>query len=748
MNQDYYDLYNYTDNSEELGYKDIFDIFWRRRYHFFAICGSILALTIPLILIQKPIYKSSMQLLIESNYQNKYDSGGFDPTQSQVEIDYATQVNLMRSSQLLSRAVEKLISSYSDITTEEIKGNLTVSQVKEKESKKEVGTKIFEAHYLSEDAEKTQKVLESIQEVYLTYNLDQQSKRLKEGLRFINEQIPEVRKKLINSERNLEALLTQYNLVDPSRQALSMAEKITDIQQQREEVNAQYEQTKAKYLALQQQLKFSGNSRLVDVKLSQSNRYQNLLNELQEIDLELEKERSRFKESSPIVQNLITERNNKQLLLRQEAKNILGKNTLNSANLDNLGQLDSADLDVAKALNAASNDLKGLQSRKQSLIQSEQKLKDQLNQFPDLIARYNSLEQEVEVNQATLKKLLESRQDIAISINRGGFSWEVVESPQLGQQVSPNLIKDFLLGAIVSVFSGLVSIFVMEASDNKIRASKQLQKHVNLPILGVTPGLDQYKIDGIAERFPFLPSASGTNDSIKIALQNNAPIEIFSWIPFRESLDLVYENIIIQNKKNFQINSVTITSASPEEGKSTIALGLALSAARRQKKVLVIDADLRCSSIHNKLGIHNGIGFCDLLKEEIIDPYAFISTVSLESSEIDVLTSGSMTTDPVKLLSSEKLQQLISDFETTYDLVLIDTPPVIGMVDSIKIASCSSGTVVVARLAKARISDISETYNLLSRSNILGAVANDSKEVIQRYGTDRRFLQMVENKKK
>lgn len=725
------------DNSTELGYKEIFDIFWRRRSHFVGICGGILALTIPLVLIQKPIYKSSMQLLIEPNYQNKYDSGGFDPTQSRVEIDYATQVNLMRSSQLLSRAVEKLKSSYPDITIAEIKESFTVSQLREKEAKREVGTKIFQADYRAQNAEKTQKVLEAIQDVYLAYNLDQQSKRLKEGLRFINEQIPEVRKKLTNSERNLEALLTKHNLIEPSKQAFNMTQVLTDIQQKREEIKAQYKQSQGKSLALQQQLELSGKAGFVDSKLSLSNRYQNLLNELQKIDLELEKERTRFKDSNPIIQNLIIERNNKKLLLEQEAKKIFGKTELNSADLENLensGQLDVSDLDIAKALTMTRNELIGLQSREQSLALTEQKLKYKLNQFPSLIAEYNSLKQEVQVNQATLKKLLESRQEIGIIINRGGFSWEVIEPPKLGVKVSPVLAKDLALGVILSVFSGVVSIVILEASDNKIRLSKQLQDQANLPLLGTTPGLTKVKNNGFAVRLPFFPSEP----------QKHLPINVIEWLPFRESLDLVYENIqlISQNKQNSQINSVAITSAISGEGKSTITLGLALSAARRHKKVLVIDGDLRCPSIHEKLGIPDGVGLSDLLTEKTVQPN--ILQVSLANSKIDVLTSGAATEDPIKLLSSDKLQELIRNFEKKYDLVLIDTSPVIGMVDAIKIASCCSGTVLVARLEKASFSDMAETYSLLSRLNLLGTVANDSKEVQHRYEKNRRYLPSVE----
>ncbi|MCC0177664.1 exopolysaccharide transport family protein [Waterburya agarophytonicola K14] len=730
MNQDIYNL----ENSTELGYAELFSIFWRRRSYFVGVFSGILALALPFVFAQKPEYESSMQLLIEPNYQSKYDSDEFDPTQSTVQIDYATQVNLMRSSQLLSRAVEELKSNYPDITTEDIKNYLVVTQLKEQEDKKEVGTKIFQANFKGDSSKKTLQVLEAIQKVYLEYNLDQQSKRLKEGLSFINEQIPEVRAKLTNSERNLEELLTEYNLIAPSTEALNMSQGLKEIQQKREELKAQYSQYEGKQSALEEDLADSDTGAKVetDARLTLSTRYQNLLDELQKVDLQLEEQRSRFTESSPIVQNLLNQRANKQLLLKQEAKKILGSDELALAEIDNLENrrpLDPGDLEKVQALSAAQNELRALESREKSLAETEQKLKQRLNEFPNLIARYNSLEQEVEVNRATLKKLLEYRQEIGIIINRGGFSWEVIEPPQSGEKIGPSLPKDIALSTIFAFFAGSVSVFVIEASDNKIRGSKQLQNKANLPLLGTTPGLPKVKEDGFVARLPFFSSDRS----------EELPIKIIEWLPFRESLDMVYENI--QNsltKQDSKVKSVAVTSAIPEEGKSTITLGLALSAARRHKKVLVIDGDLRCPSIHDKLGITNDIGLSDLLAGRTKTPNT--STVALSNLSIDVLTSGSITVDPVQLLSSERLQEFIWKVEDRYDLVLVDTPPAIGMVDAIKIASCCSGTVVVARLEKASFTQVSETFNLLDRLNLLGIVANDSKEIQKRYLKNKRYL--------
>lgn len=137
-----------------------------------------------------------MQLLVEPNYQGNRNTGDAEQTfaDSDIQIDYATQLNLMRSSELLQQAVEKLQAEYPEISVKTIKKSLILDRLVEKEEEGEnTDTKIFEVVYSDEDPEKTRRVLEVIREVYLNYNLEQQQKRLQEGLSFIDNQIPEAK---------------------------------------------------------------------------------------------------------------------------------------------------------------------------------------------------------------------------------------------------------------------------------------------------------------------------------------------------------------------------------------------------------------------------------------------------------------------------------------------------------------------------------------------------------------------------
>ena len=140
-------------SESEVGYGQLFAVFVRRFPWFLAVLITSIALAGVVTFKTKPTYKSSMQLLIEPNYQGKTEGAGLDNqfTDSNVVIDTATQLNLMQSSGLIQKAVEKLQSDYPDISSTEIKASLVLTQLRSKEDN--VATKIFQVEYTAGDPE-------------------------------------------------------------------------------------------------------------------------------------------------------------------------------------------------------------------------------------------------------------------------------------------------------------------------------------------------------------------------------------------------------------------------------------------------------------------------------------------------------------------------------------------------------------------------------------------------------------------
>lgn len=723
---------NFELESSDLGYGELFDIFWRRRFWFFSIFCAVLAISVPLALNKKPYYQSYMQMLVEPNYQGKtnpYVEQEF--TDTTVEVDYATQIKLLKSSKILEKAAEKL-GQFSEeeeaALVQGLKSALSVSQVTEESSssKGTTQTKILQAVYTGSSPTQTQEVLQTIQEVYLEYNLEQQEKRLQNGLNFINEQIPEARENLVEAEAALTALSKKYNLISPEQEAIALKENIRKITQEREALKAQQSQTQGNNVALQNQLGLSSENSLALSRLSQSSRYQNLLDELQEAEIALAVERTRFTDDNPIVQNLINQRDSKKALLTQEAEGILGNVPpgliATTEYLKSKGQFVSSDNKVVEQINQYKAELKGIGEREASLAETEAMLKDKLVKFPELIAQYRSLSQEAEVKREALQRLLEAKQELEIELSRGGFNWQVIEPPQLGVEVGTSLSKDLLLSVVAASFIGGTAAFIKEAMDDQLYTIKDVERKTTIPVLGATPGLSLPGKKSFYAKLPFLsqPATSNTN-SFK---------DVIQWLPFRESLDIIYENIKVFGKDS-PLKSLAVTSATLGEGKTTFITGLALSVARHKQRVLVIDADLRHPSIHKAFEIENKSGLSDYLSGEIKKPP--IKRVKFLGETVDVVTSGSAKSDPVKLLCSFKLETWIAQQQQNYDLILVDTPPTIGMVDAIKIASICDSTLLVTRLDKTKNHELSEATSLLSKINVVGIVANNSKDVAKTY---------------
>jgi polysaccharide biosynthesis transport protein len=744
----------------EIGYGHLVSILFRQRYWFLGTFGLIFSLAAVAALMRPAIYKSSMQLLIESNYKAKEDQGSTRPedqfADSNLKLDNATQLNLMRSTKLISRAADSLRSKYPDISAQEIKKSLTLTQVVEEgKGGDKVSTKIFEVTYAGNDPQKTKNVVRAIQEVYQQYNLEQQKSRLAQGIAFIDEQLPQIRSQLSRASKNLEKFRKGNSLVSPDLQSQSLVQAFNAIEQEQRTNRAQIQELQGRYAALQGQLARSPKDALVASRLSQSSRYQTLLGEIQKTDLQLAQQSLRFSSGAPALQRLKEQRQGLLSLLKKEQGRVLVGNSAKDSgeSLLKQGQFGAGDVGLTDKLVEAQTTLSALEARAQSLQNTKQQVGNQLKRLPSLLAEYDRLLPEVNVNRSKLEQLLKAKQELSLEISRGGFAWQVVEEPQLGSKTS-NRVTDLLIGSVVGVMLGTLVAFIRNALDKVIHTTDELENQSNLPFLGALPAVP-YKMLLSTTAVLALPSPAPSNEAIsnnlpgtKIPLlsevskvianlpQYKSPAEAHStaqllhWGPFRESLDVLIKTI--QFCSDAPLRSLVITSALPGEGKSTLALGLAMRAANLHKRVLLIDADLRCPSLHKQLNLPNRKGLSTLLGEagSLQD-----QSILHEVSGISILTSGPLPADPASLLSSPRMGKLLEAFEHAYDLVVVDVPPALEMVDAMLIASICDGVVLIGRIDYATRTEHKEAANLLSKFNVVGVVANGVTFSNKRYET-------------
>lgn len=706
------------------GYGQLFAVLLRRRIWLLGTFILTVGIAAFATSLQEPTYISAMQLLVEPPYQARKGSTQSDSQYSDpnVEVDSATQINLMRSSSLLRRAMGLLQADYPEFDPDSptdvklFRSSLSINQITSPNDKK-LNTKIFQAFYTDNDPTKTRRVLEAIQKVYTDYNREQQQQRLSRGLEFINQQLPRVEDKLRRSEASLEKFRNSQEVINPEEEAKVLTDSLSTLEAEQRQAQAQAQEIRSRYTDLQRQINLSPQDAVLASRLSQSERYQTLLNEIQKTDLALVQQRVRFTDKSPYVQQLTEQRQTQFNLLRNEVKSILGNESLASRSSDRLlakGQLGALDVTLISQFIDAKINLQATEARTQSLALMEQRIRAELKRFPALLAEYGRLQPEVELTRDTLKQLLRAQQDLALEITRG-YDWQIVEEPQQGIKTGPNLIQNLLLGAVAGLMLGGVAAFLRDAMDDAVHSSDDLQKQTSIPLLGVVP---QLSLKELANQ-PLL------NLSLKPQTATPSISQVVQWQPFRESLDLIYQNMQLLSLHH-PIKSLVITSALTGEGKSTLAMGLAVSAARLHQRVLLVDADLRRPSLHELFNLPNDRGLSTLLTSKTPIPGQIQTHDADLRSNISVLTSGPTPTDPAKLLSSPRMREIMSTFEQTYDLVLLDAPPVLGMVDAILAASCCNGVLMVGRVEQLTRADLAQASAMLSKLNVIGVVANGS----------------------
>lgn len=320
----------------------------------------------------------------------------------------------------------------------------------------------------------------------------------------------------------------------------------------------------------------------------------------------------------------------------------------------------------------------------------------------------------METNRKTLEQLLQAQQSLGLKIAQGGFDWQVLEAPDKGMYMGSGRV--FLLGGgiIIGLILGIVAALIWEMFHDVIYSARELQRLTNLRLLGTVPGLG----GRARKRLAKLPWDK-QDRAVPLVLESNPRL------PYHENLDMVYQNIqIARYPQLFQ--SLMLTSTLAGEGKTTLSLGLAVSAAHMHRRVLLIDANLHNPSLHKILELPNDWGLSLLLEEEANTPVAdYIQPIH---PDIDVLTAGPTPEDTVKLLSSDRMKELIELFEQTYDLVLIDAPAILDNVDARIVASVCSGIVLVGRIGQITQSELIQAREILSRLNLIGIIANDAKD--------------------
>jgi capsular exopolysaccharide synthesis family protein len=695
----------YLESEEDEGsLKDLLSIIKRRALVIAGVVSVVMASVIYSTSKEETIYQGNFQLLVEpvTNDNNLSQIQLVQSTVPNSNLDYESQIQVMRSQEIMNDVLPQLKSSYPDITYGSLIQDLTIRRLG--------ATKIIEVNYKNQDRKKIKLVLNTLAKFYLDYSLDKRKTKLNQGLQFIKQQLPGAEDRVANLQQKLQIFRQRYDFIDPENQSGTVAEQLQTLEAQRLEIDQQLATARATYISLstpQGQL----------AALNDAPIYSELISQLRQLESQLSAELVRFRPDSPSIAVLEEKRQNLLPLIEDEQKRYIG-------------------LKLAEV----SSQIQKLEVQSQELARVEQATREKIRQLPILAREYSEIQRNLQLANESLNRFLSTRENLVIQVAQTELPWELIQPPtQSNIPILPNIPRNLLMGLFSSLAVGIGIGFLLEKLDNTFHDVSSLKEKLKFPFLGNLP--TDRSIAGYQTSHPQLtgkvsPSRrlSQKNGWLSNVFRRNFPTNnnYYGQGSFWESLQVLYANIQLLNSDQ-PIRSLTVSSTMPGDGKTTVSFHLAQIAAALGKKVLLVDGDLRRAQVHKLTNLQNFSGLSSVLTSNI--PVEQVIQQMPEMDMLSVVSAGPPPPDPVRLLSSEKMKQLMEYLNQHFDLVIYDAPPMLGLVDARLIAPQTDGMLLVVRIDQTDKSALMQLQDSLRNApiNVLGVVANGDKHKLSSY---------------
>ena len=332
-----------------------------------------------------------------------------------------------------------------------------------------------------------------------------------------------------------------------------------------------------------------------------------------------------------------------------------------------------------------------LQSLEQqlSIIARQQESIKSLADSEDLLARKLMMEEiedknkkaEIDRLSTLFNETTLSISEVQVNAGMGGVTAQVLSKARTGVKISPIMERFLGMGALLGAMFGLGIGYLIEMADRSFRKPEDIIREFGVPIMGHIPFMTEQRLKAAAEDSKFDRSA------ISVHLPRSRPAEAFRAI----------RTAVCFSALGGEHRVISVTSPAAGDGKSTLALNLAISLAQSGKKTIIVESDLRRPKVHKLTGAENKVGIVDVLRgtlplDECIQP--------TQVSDLSVMPCGPRPKDPAELLARPEYERVLADLRARFDYVIVDTPPVLAVTDPAGVAARVDGTIVCMRLSR------------------------------------------------
>lgn len=641
----------------------------RRKPMILLITGLVILLTLLFTLLSKPVYRATATLQIERESAKIVDidflgSGDIRDTRD----FYQTQFELIRSRALAAEVIKELKLDENLTSTSiigQLKGMLGLRNDSDRKTELEEmllenlevepvkNSRLVAVSFLSSDAHQAAKIANAVAKTFIKLNSERRVSATGDAEEYLQKTLEETKAKLDESEQRLNQYAREHEILRIDGEEATTS--TLTLKELREEL-----------IGVQKE------------RISKESQYEILDDE----DRSLLDRFNAIQENGAFMQTLGRKL---QDLQAQQAENNTNKVR------DQISALETEiQVKIATTKNTLAGDLESLKKKEALLREGITRAKAEAMQEQDKAIAYSTLKREVATNQEVYQSLLQRLKEINIAGGIGSSNIVIIDQAQVPlKKFKPKLLTNLLFGTLLGALLGISAAFMREFLDDTVKDVNELERATSLPVLGI------------------IPETTGATDAqlaqMTIRQPRSAVAEAFRSL--RTTL-----HFLNQDKDN---PVLFVTSAGQNEGKTTTVGNLACTFAGSGNKVLIIDADLRNPSLHKAFGIRVSTGLTDYLSgsTNIRD-----ITQATDIANMYMIPAGKMPDDPVELLSSAQMKNLLQTARQEFDQIIIDGPPVLGLADALVLSSLSSATLLAIQAEETRMGAVENALKRLQRT--------------------------------
>ena len=353
--------------------------------------------------------------------------------------------------------------------------------------------------------------------------------------------------------------------------------------------------------------------------------------------------------------------------------------------------------------------------RESMLREALNKQKQEANRLNENAIDYTLLKRDVDSNRQLYEGLLEKLKEAGVTAGLRSNNFRIVDAARSpNAPVEPNIPRNLAFAFVLGITSGIGLAFLLEGMDNTVRTTEQAQMISALPSLGMIP---------LGSK-----STSNANGSKRLSLTSSK--EVFELVTqvrpqsqMAESYRALRTSLLLSNL-GAPPKVIMVTSARPQEGKTTTAINSAIVLAQKGVRVLLVDADLRRPSVHKTLGMGPRSGLSNVLTGNATLDQAITASPILPN--LFVLPAGSPPPNPAELLASSHMRDVLNELREQFDHVVIDTPPTLSVTDAVVLSPRVDAIILVIRSGQTTKQALRRARDILMQVNahVTGVLLN------------------------